>query len=48
MGILITAGIAILAGLIIGILVKVINKNGRDQQFNDEEIYDDIPIDSTD
>ena len=47
LGILITAGIAILAGLLIGILIKVINKNDRYQQFNDEEIYDDIPIDST-
>ena len=45
LGILITAGIAIIAGLIIGILIKIMNKNERYDQFNDEQLYDDIPND---
>lgn len=43
LGILITTGIAMLAGLIIGIIVKALNNHNREDQFNDEIIYDDIP-----
>lgn len=43
MGLLITAGTALLAGLIIGILCKLINKFGPEDQFNDEVTYMDVP-----
>lgn len=43
LGILITIGIALLAGLIIGLLYKIINRFGPEDQFNDEVTYDDIP-----
>lgn len=42
-GLLITAGTAILAGLIIGVLYKVINKNTSEDQFNDETTYYNVP-----
>lgn len=42
-GLLITAGTALLAGLIIGILCKLINKFGPEDQFNDEVTYMDVP-----
>lgn len=34
-GFLITAGTALLAGLIVGVLIKIINKNDAHDQFND-------------
>lgn len=42
-GFLITAATAILAGLIIGILCKVINNFTEIDQFNDEVTYSDVP-----
>lgn len=42
-GFLITAGTAIIAGLIIGILYKIINKNTSADQFNDETTYYNVP-----
>lgn len=42
-GLLITLGTALLAGLIIGLLYKVINKNTHGDQFNDEVTYSHVP-----
>lgn len=42
-GLLITSGTAILAGLIIGLLFKVINKYNSHEQFNDEVTYTHVP-----
>lgn len=42
-GFLITTGVALIAGLIIGILFKVSNKFTAEEQFNDEVTYTNIP-----
>ncbi len=42
-GILITLATAGIAGAIIGILIKLINKNQDIDQFNDEFTYDHVP-----
>lgn len=42
-GFLITAGTAILAGLIIGVLIKIINKHEYQDQFNDSHTYINVP-----
>lgn len=42
-GMLITIATAGLAGLIVGILIKLINKNTTDDQFNDQFTYDNVP-----
>lgn len=43
LAIVITGGIAALAGLIIGVLYRVINKNEEDDQYNDLTILEDAP-----
>lgn len=43
LGIVTTVAIAGLAGVIIGILYKIINKNEEEDQFNDEVLVQDTP-----
>lgn len=39
LGVLLATGIGLFAGVVIGIIFKVINKHNEYQQFNDNEIY---------
>jgi hypothetical protein len=38
-GVLLTAGIALLSGIIVGVLYKIINHNDAEDQFNDNVDY---------
>jgi len=40
-GILLTSGIALIAGVIVGLIYKFFNKNEASDQFNDNLIYKD-------
>jgi hypothetical protein len=42
-GLLISAGIAIIGGLIIGIIYKILSWNTMEDQFNDEFTYENVP-----